>query len=367
MTTYKRNNKPHKSKKDQLTYLDLLQNNNPHNSYDGWTMPTQQMQFNSGSFWQNPTLGQNLSQNTTLGLGQNSMYNLGQNNTPKLSATPKSNLMSGLGNTALGMGAGIVGNLGGNLIAGGKSSGIGNTIGSLGNTIGGAAMMANPLVGGAIMGATNLLGGAFNAVLGSKMNYENINRIENELNQSQNYNSSATNFDELTQEIMSAPSIGYFSKSDIGSDGLFSNKASRKFRELSARKKFVEDWINRSQANTATNLQQNQLNDQLMGWFAYGGNLNKYNEGGGIHIKPSKRGTFTAAAKKHGKGVQEFASQVLANKENYSPAMVKKANFARNFGGKKRAYGGYLEGETYDLSEQEIANLLNKGYEIEYV
>ncbi|MBC7088733.1 MAG: hypothetical protein H5T96_09765 [Tissierellales bacterium] len=50
----------------------------------------------------------------------------------------------------------------------------------------------------------------------------------------------------------------------------------------------------------------------------------------GIHIKPSKRGTFTAAATKHGKGVQEFASQVLNNKENYSPAMIKKANFARN-------------------------------------
>ena len=136
MTKYKRNNKTHKSKKDQLTYLDLLQNNNPHNSYDGWTMPTQQMQFNSGSFWQTPTLGQNLSQNTNLGLGQNSMYILGQNNTPKLSTTPKSNLMSGLGNTALGVGAGIVGNLGGNLIAGGKQSGIGSTIGSLGNTIG---------------------------------------------------------------------------------------------------------------------------------------------------------------------------------------------------------------------------------------
>ena len=193
-----------------------------------------------------------------------------------------SNLMSSLGNTALGMGAGIVGNLGGNLISGGKSSGVGNAIGDIGGAIGGAAMMVNPVLGGAIMGGTNLLGGAFNAVFGSKMNYENINRIENELNQSRNYNSSATNFDELTQEIMSAPSIGYFSKSDIGSDGLFSNKASRKFRELSARKKFVEDWITRSQANTATNLQQNQLNDQLMGWFAYGGPLDyNYGFGGG--------------------------------------------------------------------------------------
>lgn len=51
---------------------------------------------------------------------------------------------------------------------------------------------------------------------------------------------------------------------------------------------------------------------------------------GGIRIKPSKRGTFTAAAKKHGIGVQAFARKVLANKSNYSPAMVKKANFARN-------------------------------------
>lgn len=52
--------------------------------------------------------------------------------------------------------------------------------------------------------------------------------------------------------------------------------------------------------------------------------------GGGIKIDPSKKGTFTAAATKHDKSVQGFASQVLANKKNYSPAMVKKANFAKN-------------------------------------
>lgn len=49
-----------------------------------------------------------------------------------------------------------------------------------------------------------------------------------------------------------------------------------------------------------------------------------------IHIKKSKEGTFTAAANKHGESVQGFVSKVLNNKENYSPAMVKKANFARN-------------------------------------
>ena len=57
---------------------------------------------------------------------------------------------------------------------------------------------------------------------------------------------------------------------------------------------------------------------------------NKKSNGGSIHIAPSKRGTFTAAATKHGMGVQEFASRVLRNKNSYSPAMVKKANFARN-------------------------------------
>ena len=63
--------------------------------------------------------------------------------------------------------------------------------------------------------------------------------------------------------------------------------------------------------------------------------------GGAIHIDKNKRGTFTAAASKHGKSVQEFASQVLANPENYSPAMRKKANFARN-AAKWHSNGGHL-------------------------
>ena len=57
---------------------------------------------------------------------------------------------------------------------------------------------------------------------------------------------------------------------------------------------------------------------------------NVYASGGSIHIDKNKKGTFTAAATKHGKSVQEFARQVLANKEDYSPAIVKKAVFAHN-------------------------------------
>lgn len=72
-------------------------------------------------------------------------------------------------------------------------------------------------------------------------------------------------------------------------------------------------------------------------FYGYGENKYYTNESkeSKIEIKPSKKGTFTAAATKHGKSVQGFANQVLKNKDNYSPKMVKKANFAKNFGGKK--------------------------------
>ena len=69
---------------------------------------------------------------------------------------------------------------------------------------------------------------------------------------------------------------------------------------------------------------------------------NEYGNGGGIHIDPSKRGTFTSAAKRHGMGVQEFASRVLSNKDDYSASMVMKANFARN-AAKWHGNGGDLD------------------------
>jgi hypothetical protein len=68
--------------------------------------------------------------------------------------------------------------------------------------------------------------------------------------------------------------------------------------------------------------------------------LNEYAKGG-IHINPAKKGTFTAQATRMGMGVQEAARHILANKSKYSPAMVKKANFARNAAKWKHEDGGY--------------------------
>lgn len=81
---------------------------------------------------------------------------------------------------------------------------------------------------------------------------------------------------------------------------------------------------------------------------------NEFAEGGRIHIKDSKKGTFTAAATRHGKSVQEFASQVLAHKENYSPAMVKKANFARNASKWHGEGGNLFDGTSQPTQKMQI-------------
>lgn len=138
--------------------------------------------------------------------------------------------------------------------------------------------------------------------------------------------------------------------------GIFTGnkKAKKKAKELNQQ----IDQANAAQigklANRAEAIDtQNDLT-ALAGLLAEGGYL--FDGGGKIHIKPSKRGTFTAAAKRHGKGVQEFARQVLANKDNYSSAMVKKANFARNASKWKHAEGGFLEEDTPEYHRTTLRN-----------
>lgn len=118
------------------------------------------------------------------------------------------------------------------------------------------------------------------------------------------------------------------------------------------------EWLN-NEAEYANTLAVNNYNKQINSInennaFEMIRNIAK--DGGRIYIKPSRRGTFIAAARKRGMGVQEFARKVLANKDDYSSAMVKKANFARNFGGRKKDFGGFLSthGGDWTNSLQEI-------------
>jgi len=64
---------------------------------------------------------------------------------------------------------------------------------------------------------------------------------------------------------------------------------------------------------------------------------------GGIQINPENKGKFTKRANAKGKSVQEFANEVMRNKEDYSAVTVKQANFAKNAKKFKHEHGGYYD------------------------
>lgn len=224
--------------------------------------------------------------------------------------------------------AGPIGTLGGNLLSGGLSSG-------LGSTINGLSSIANaiPGVGAYISGGLGLLGGLTNKMFGAKFNEQNIANVQSGIDAAKSYQlDSNMSLNQLANTIASSNQAMDFTNKYIGTDGWFSNKVAKKANALREAQDNAFAWQNNVQNNAVHNTLVNN-NQQLQAQFAYGGN---------IKIKPSKKGTFTAAAKKHNMGVQEFASHVLNNRENYSSAMIKKANFARNAAGWKHAFGGDL-------------------------
>lgn len=302
----------------------------------------------------------------------------------------KGGLASGIGSA--------VGNTIGGAISGGLESGAGSAISNIGGTIGGAVSAVNPALGGIISAGTGIAAGLTNRMFGSKLNKEKIAEVggsNKAINTVMADNSSADSvMDQWTNQDFGKD----FTKSDIGKDGWFSNKAKKKYRELKkqqdiARNRALTSYENAADAADTQSDLNAMANFAAFGgplgiWGGYGSGaigyelakenlgikalnaadkgrltslpnsfespeLNTFAEGGKIHIKPSKRGTFTAAAKRHRKSVQSFASQVLANKENYSPAMVKKANFARN-AAKWHSFGGDLNTHGADFANGQI-------------
>lgn len=291
----------------------------------------------------------------------------------------KGGLASGIGSA--------VGNIAGGAISGGLESGAGSAISNIGGTIGGAVSAVNPVLGGIISAGTGIIGGLTNRMFGSKLNKEKIAEVEGSNKAINTVMVDSSSADSIEDQWANQDFGADFSKSDIGKDGWFSNKAKRKYKALKKQQDIARNRALTSYENAAEAADTQSDLNAMASFAAFGGplgiwggygngaigyelakenlgikalnaankgrltslpnsfespELNTFAEGGKIHIKPFKRGTFTAAAKKHGKSVQSFASQVLANKEDYSPAMVKKANFARNASKWKHADGGSL-------------------------
>ena len=247
----------------------------------------------------------------------------------------------------------VVGQVGGNLIGGGLSSGAGNTIGSIGSTVGSAISSVNPLLGGIVSVGSGLIGGLTNRMFGSKLNQENINQVKGNISSTAN-TSFGGSADDLMSQLSGASMLGNINRSDIGKDGWFSHKAKNLTNKLRAQAEAANTRLynNFNQAADVTN--ENQFLQSMYNVEAFGGPLFKE---GGIMIKKENRGKFTESANRANMSVQEYARHILANKEDYSPTLIKRANFARNFGGRK-AFGGDLNtyGGTYNGGLEYINN-----------
>lgn len=301
------------------------------------------------------------------------------------------------GGLAGGLGS-AVGNIAGSAIGGGFKSGAGSAISNVGGALGGIVGTVSPLLGGIVSAGTGIIGGLTNRMFGSKLNKEKIAEVEGSNKAINNVMVDSSSADSVMNQWANQDFGADFSKSDIGKDGWFGNKAKKKYRELKKQQDIARDRALTSYENAADAADTQSDLNAMANFAAFGGplgiwggygsgaigyelakenlgiealnaankgkltslpnsfssELNTFAEGGKIHIKPSKRGTFTVAAKKHGKSVQSFASQVLANKEDYSPAVVKKANFARNASKWHHAFGGDLNTHGADFTNGQI-------------
>lgn len=282
-------------------------------------------------------------------------------------------------------------------LAGGRESAVGNGLSDAGvGLFKTSAMSGNGL--GMLAGAgLKVIGGLTNAAFGVKWNKDTINGIENHTNamrtNAEGITGATTSDDFLNKTANLSTAALNFSKGDIGKDGWFTHKVGKKYRALKNTQATAQAYANHAITTGAENVDKNLDDSVFTNFAAFGGPLsitdnnnnmgaidynfmsdyltskNKSAEvknkiptnifgslastplfalGGGIHIKKSHRGLFTKEAKEHGMGVQEFASHVLANKDKYSPEVVKRANFARN--ATKFALGGDMQTNGSDFS-----------------
>lgn len=252
------------------------------------------------------------------------------------------NMSNAFDSGVLGGAIGAAGSMVGQGISGGLSSGTGNAIQGLGSI---ASAIPGPW--GAVAGAgLNIVGGLVNKAFGSQINKQAVQEAKAANTQQSNMRFAASN----TTDLLNQSNFGLLnsvSKSDIGKDGWFSNKAKRLTNEINRQRDFANQLAIANFGLAADNLdEQNNLNT-LANYAAYGGPLtmrytgtmspfgNTFADGGNIHIKPENRGKFTRLKERTGKSSTWY-------KEHGTPEQKKMATFALNARKWKHAFGGNL-------------------------
>lgn len=232
-----------------------------------------------------------------------------------------------------------IGGIAGNMIGGGRQTGAGNLLSSASNI---ASAIPGPW--GAVAGAgLQVLGGITNAAFGTKWNKENIAKTENTINNLRGLRADANSADTLTN-MANNLTLGdaNFSNSYIGKDGWFSNKAAKKARKLRAEMRDANDYAIDTLELNADNINTGILDSLESNYAALGGFINKYSDGGSIHINPANRGKFNATKKRTGKTTEE-----LTHSKN--PLTRKRAIFSQNASHWKHAFGGHLNTNGSDF------------------
>lgn len=302
----------------------------------------------------------------------------------------KGGLASGIGSA--------VGSIAGGAISGGLESGAGSAISNIGGTIGGAVGAVNPVLGGIISAGSGIIGGLTNRMFGSKLNKEKIAEVEGSnkaINTVMVDNSSA---DSVMNQWANQDFGADFSKSDIGKDGLFSNKAKRKYRKLKKQQAIARSRALTSYENAAEAADTQSDLNAMASFAAFGGplgiwggygngaigyelakenlgiealnaankgrltslhnsfespELNTFAKGGKIHIKPENRGKFTKYC-----GGKVTSECIAKGKRSSDPAVRKRATFAANARKWHHAFGGDLltHGAEWDNGLRVIGN-----------
>lgn len=167
----------------------------------------------------------------------------------------------GLGGGISGIGSAVGGAIGG-LIGNGYQSGVGNVLGSVGKV---ASVIPGPW-GAAISGGLQILGGGINALFGTKVDQAKLKEANEGTAKYNNFTSNAKTFDAIKgPEAQSNVRDAY-------SGGLFARgKAARKNEELKKARIAARQWADRSVVNNIDNLVDDQQNNALANFSAYGG------------------------------------------------------------------------------------------------
>ena len=301
------------------------------------------------------------------------------------------------GGLAGGIGS-AVGNIAGGAISGGLESGAGSAISNIGGTIGGAVSAVNPVLGGIISAGSGIIGGLTNRMFGSKLNKEKIAEVEGSNKAINTVMVDSSSADSVMDQWANQDFGKDFTKSDIGKDGWFSNKAKNKYKELKKQQDTARNRALTSYENAADAADTQSDLNAMASFAAFGGplgiwggygsgaigyelakenlgikalnaankgkltslpnsfessELNTFAKGGEIHIKPENRGKFTKYC-----GGKVTSECIARGKRSSDPAVRKRATFAANARKWHHAFGGDLltHGAEWDNGLRIIGN-----------